>query len=238
MFKIPIFIKSIGLLLCLFLFALNSFFKIELWIISLSFCILFFIFDIIIHFYEKKSNLFKIIPRIPWKIPSFVVGMFVIVELLKHYHWIYLFGDIYYKFMEIIFKKSLKSTEFDFVFGIFGSVFTMTYLSSFACNIFNNQPMTILFTKMMNESSFKLVGINKFASMLSLIIGSNLGANISLIGALAGIMWNEILKQNEINIGYFKFMMYGLIITPIVIFFASLTLSIELIIFTLINPSN
>jgi len=67
--------------------------------------------------------------------------------------------------------------------------------------------------------------------MFALIMGSNLGANITLIGALAGIMWRSILKFNNVNISYFEFAKIGLCITPTVIAVACAILSIEMLIF-------
>ena len=45
------------------------------------------------------------------------------------------------------------------------------------------------------------------------IIGSNIGAILSPVGALAGIMWLSILKQNDVEYGFTKFLKNGSIIT-------------------------
>lgn len=230
-------VKTVGLLLCLVIFAVNSTIPnnpIKLWIICLVFGCIYLIFDIIYDIYNyvkfKSSPLLKeIVKRVPWKIPSFVVGMFVIVELLKTYGWISLFSIIYSNF--VLWISGGSDSTIGIIWGIFSSSIIMGFVSAFACNILNNQPMTILFTNMINESTFKMSSIMKFGSTLALIIGSNLGANITLIGALAGIMWNGILKQNGISVGYFKFLLYGIIITPIVILASTSTLSIELVIY-------
>jgi len=64
-----------------------------------------------------------------------------------------------------------------------------------------------------------------------LIIGSNFGANITLVGALAGLMWHKILQDNKIDsINYRIFMKYGFMIMPWVISGAFLTLWIEFLI--------
>ena len=59
-------------------------------------------------------------------------------------------------------------------------------------------------------------------ALYATIIGSNVGAFLTPIGALAGIMWMSILKKQEIDFSFLKFMKYGIIIAiPVLI--ASLT---------------
>jgi arsenical pump membrane protein len=50
---------------------------------------------------------------------------------------------------------------------------------------------------------------------LATTIGSNLGANITPIGALAGIMWISILRDKEVKLSFKEFVTYGLLITPL-----------------------
>ena len=49
-------------------------------------------------------------------------------------------------------------------------------------------------------------------AIYSSIIGSNIGAFISPIGALAGIMWLGILKSHQVKYSFLDFIKYGLII--------------------------
>ncbi len=42
----------------------------------------------------------------------------------------------------------------------------------------------------------------------------NLGANLTPIGALAGIMWMTILAGKEVPIPFPEFVKYGLLVTP------------------------
>lgn len=121
------------------------------------------------------------------------------------------------------------------------SVFIMCFLAALFCNILNNQPMTILFTKIMLSSDFILSSSVKQASMYALIMGSNFGANFTVIGALAGIMWKSILshksmfelcffanRSSDISMTYLTFAKYGFIIMPLVVAAACLVYSIEL----------
>jgi arsenical pump membrane protein len=60
-----------------------------------------------------------------------------------------------------------------------------TGLSILACNLINNQPMTIAFTRVLLHDAFSsAVGpATQRAATFAVILGSNLGANFTLIGA-------------------------------------------------------
>jgi len=57
--------------------------------------------------------------------------------------------------------------------------------------------MTILFTRILQEQAIvsTVIGAPRTAGMFALIMGSNIGGNMTLVGALAGIMWSSILTS-------------------------------------------
>jgi arsenical pump membrane protein len=238
-------VKTILLLSCLLFLAISSTitsenYPVRLWMICAAYGLLFFTLDVgndIWGLIKEKEKHFEVtlpaLQRLPWKIPPFVVGMFVSVELLKFYGWISLFAGWLAWFLNTIAPTS-DDGGFGTVWGIMVSSITVAFLSAIFCNVLNNQPMTILFTNLLNDQAFNVTPIMKLSSTLALIIGSNLGANITLIGALAGIMWNNILSQNGLKVGYFKFLMYGLMITPIVILLCSLSLGVEAVFYNFV----
>lgn len=219
---------------CLVLLSLAPILNLNMGIICFVFAMILLTKDIIFDLRKPKSQdpqdakqklakssrlptVITAVKRMPWKIMPFIFGMFIMVEILDNTGWIGLFSE--------------SIGNVDSVIGIFGSVFFMCFLSSMACNIMNNQPMTILFTRVIQHSAFNsLVSPTVVkASMFALIMGSNLGANFTLIGALAGIMWSTISKEKGINITYKSFAKTGFKIMPIVVTLASLILAIEFI---------
>ncbi|MEX2681780.1 MAG: SLC13 family permease [Candidatus Sigynarchaeota archaeon] len=153
--------------------------------------------------------------RMPWKIMPFVFGMFIMVEILSYSGWV--------SFLASAFGEMLSSA------GVIGSTFAMCFISALTCNIMNNQPMTILFTRLLKDTSFTSLapaGI-VIASLYALIMGSNFGANFTLIGALAGIMWSSITSTNGIKITYKEFAKQGFKIMPVVVALACTVLAIE-----------
>ncbi|MBN2153891.1 MAG: hypothetical protein JW839_20710 [Candidatus Lokiarchaeota archaeon] len=153
--------------------------------------------------------------RMPWKIMPFVFGMFIMVEILSVSGWV--------GFLAGVFGGALSSL------GIVGSTFTMCFISALSCNIMNNQPMTILFTRLLGDTHFTSVtpaGV-VIASLYALVMGSNFGANLTLIGALAGIMWSSISTKNGVKITYKEFAKQGFKVMPVVIALACAVLAVE-----------
>ncbi|MBO5889329.1 MAG: arsenical efflux pump membrane protein ArsB, partial [Clostridia bacterium] len=57
-------------------------------------------------------------------------------------------------------------------------------------------------------------------------IGSNIGAFLTPIGALAGIMWNNILRNHNVKYSYLDFIKTGFIVSIPTLLVALLTLII------------
>ena len=72
---------------------------------------------------------------------------------------------------------------------------------------------------------------HQLPAVLATAIGSNLGANITPIGALAGIMWMSILREKEVTITFREFIKYGLLITPVTLAACLGVLAVEFMIF-------
>jgi Na+/H+ antiporter NhaD/arsenite permease-like protein len=205
---------------CLVLLSTAPWLHLQLWVITLVFAIIMLIRDLthdIRNRIHKKAQGFPSISyinqRMPWKIAPFVIGMFILVEALLHSGWVGLFAS------------GISSISTNLIIG----VIVMGIISTLTCNIMNNQPMTILFTNILLSPSFVAPSTVKFGSMFALIMGSNFGANFTLIGALAGIMWSKILQNKEVTISFKQFSKYGFLIMPLVLLLSYGILIIELL---------
>ncbi|PNH12009.1 Arsenical pump membrane protein [Tetrabaena socialis] len=88
------------------------------------------------------------------------------------------------------------------------AVFLMGFLSVLLANTINNQPMTILLTRVALDQRFISrvgYGNTQKASLFALVLGSNIGAVFTLIGALAGILWSNILGLHGVRVSYLRF---------------------------------
>ena len=68
--------------------------------------------------------------------------------------------------------------------------------------------MSVLFSGIINNMGTHLTLLPIYAS----IIGSNLGAFITPLGALAGIMWMGILSSHKVKYSFGNFVKYGVIV--------------------------
>jgi len=159
-----------------------------------------------------KNEFFLAIKRMPWKILPLVVSFFILVATLNYY------GIIDW----------LVSIVIPWCNSLGASIFSLGTLSLISVNIINNQPASVLFSYLLVNPGFGITPTNQLAGAYALIIASNLGANITLIGALAGLMWKKILKDKGIEISYWQFFKKGLIITPLVFYITLFTLYLVL----------
>ncbi len=65
--------------------------------------------------------------------------------------------------------------------------------------------MSVLFSSVING----LGEAEKDPALFATIMGSNIGAFLTPFGALAGLMWQKILKGQGIKFGYMDFVKYG-----------------------------
>ena len=251
---------AVVLLSCLLALIVTSFMRISVWIATLPFALLMLARDILFYVMHKPSKneddkvemvdiaeiekstaipspendltaeqtasnltslqlpyLRQILSRMPWSIGPFIISMFILVEALDAGGWIALLAH------------GLRAIVHDK--GVFPGVFGIGFITSLSCVVLNNQPMTILFTKIFLHRSFAcfVSPLELQSSMFALVMGSNFGANFALNGALAGLMWNQILQDLGVQgITYWRFMYMGTVLSAPIVAAACLTLALEL----------
>jgi arsenical pump membrane protein len=190
---------------CIVSLAIAPYLGIEMWSISLAFglaLLLLLLFrDLLVA--VKKEPLHKAhftvkttITRMPLSIIPFVLSLFITVEALRIYG---ITKDLGVFFNNLCGASTTATT---LVYGV---------SSAFSANILNNIPMTVAYVPIIQTAT----GTNILPAVLATTIGSNLGANITPIGALAGIMWMSILRDKQVTLSFKEFVTYGLLVTPI-----------------------
>ena len=167
--------------------AVGSWINIEMWFVALMSAASLFAFNLIYALVRRRApvELGRCLKRAPWTLVPFLLTMFIL----------------------ILFLRSLGVPEF--INGILGeklAVFKYGYASFVSCNIINNIPMSVLFCSVTEGLSQAV----KVPSLFATIIGSNIGAFLTPVGALAGVMWKKILRQQGIELGYADFLKYGI----------------------------
>lgn len=189
--KTLLIIGLVHLVLCTILLAISSYINLQMWIITLGFALSLLLITLIYLFIKRKPKtiLIDTLKRAPWTLIPFILSMFIIVLALA-----------------IVNLPEIITTN---VGGKY-PVFTYGILSFLASNVMNNIPMCVFFSKILNCFS----GSSVYLKMTySVIAGSNIGAFLTPIGALAGIMWMSILKKNDVKFSFVNFMKYGFIIS-------------------------
>lgn len=219
--KVGVFAGVFCMVFCILSLAIAPYFGIEMWFISFlfAFCLFWFIYlrEIIhtfgmIHDNRKKFYLFDSLKSMPFAIIPFVISMFIMVIALKEQGVTKIIGDFFLSFAG-------TSTT--------GNIFFYGFVSSLTCNIINNIPMTVLFESVL----LSLSGTVQTASVYATIIGSNLGAIFTPIGALAGIMWMSILKEKHISFSFIDFVKYGFFVAVLSIASTLAVLALEFALF-------
>ncbi len=187
-----IIVGLIHLIVCTICLVVSSYIHFDMWYICLAFAvsisIYIFVYDIIKH-EHKEIEVYK---SAPWSLIPFVISMFIIVLALKQNG---ILEQIAMLFNNLFSLNSFKET--------FGYGFS----SFFACSLINNIPMSVAYSSILELSS------SSSAAIYATIIGSNIGAILSPVGALAGIMWLNYLKKWNINYHFFTFLKNGVIIS-------------------------
>ena len=171
---------------CTLALAIGSYVGLEMWLVSLVAAISLFIFTIGFSIVRKKrpTELFACLKRAPWQLIPFVLGMFVMVIGLS---------------------ENGVTVAIAILLGEDMTVLKYGITSFLAANVINNIPMSVLYSSILS-------GTSSTAAVYATVVGSNLGACLSPIGALAGIMWSSILKEHGLKFGYIDFLKIGVTI--------------------------
>ena len=188
--------------LCLITLVISSYVDLPMWIICFAFAISLIIFSTAFSLYQKKplKPLTNTAKRLPWDLIPFVLSMFIIVLALN--------------------KQGVTEIISSFL-GDKNVIFSYGYTSYLACNLINNIPMSVLYSTIPNMSATL-----NMQAVYSTIIGSNIGAFLTPIGALAGIMFTGLVTKHNVKYSFKTFILYGIIISVPTISTALLTLTL------------
>ncbi|MFA7417213.1 MAG: SLC13 family permease [Acholeplasma sp.] len=178
------------LILCTIFLVISAYIHIEMYLIA-SFFLLSNSALLVLYQTRKLQShpayFLNTIKRMPWNLIPFVVSMFIMVIGLNKY------GVTTY------ISQGLSYLDPIYGYGI------SSFLSA---NIINNIPMSVLYADIISHTQV-LIDDNMTKAIYSTIIGSNIGAYLSPIGALAGMMWMRMIKKEHIDLSFGKFIFYG-----------------------------
>jgi Na+/H+ antiporter NhaD/arsenite permease-like protein len=170
-------------------------FKVQIWIVCLFFAFVTALFDLQIH-WQKKNNysltLVDSLKRLPFGIVPFALCFFTIINVMQK--------------TGLTDKLILSSKNILLFFGdadsfitkIWTGVFTSTF-SATLVNFLNDLPASVILGNVLSLIPTKIgIGNQLYQIMVSSsLIGVNPGCNMSMIGALAGLMWVNLLAKKK-----------------------------------------
>ena len=167
------------------LMALSSYLPgVEMWLVSLcAFVLLYVAAGTALLFRRRGLRLLRrSLLRAPLDVAPFVLSMFVLVLALDRSGAV---GAL---------AAFLSRGEPVISFGI----------SSFlAANLVNNIPMSVLFSSVVTAAG------GDAGALFAAVVGSNIGAFLTPVGALAGIMWMAMLKNHGVKLTFGMFTATG-----------------------------
>lgn len=184
--RLSLLVGIIHLAVCTILLAIGSYIGLQMWLVALVSALSLLTLTIIISFVRREAPVHTVasLKRAPWELIPFIISMFVVVESLH------------------------VNGATDHIFRLLDTsapVWSYGMTSFFAANLINNIPMSVLYSAILSGGAGE-------AAVYATVVGSNLGACLSPIGALAGIMWSSILKKHDLKFGYFDFLKIGITI--------------------------
>lgn len=187
--KLLLWVGIAHLALCTVLLAIGSYINLEMWLVSLSAVVSLFIFTVVIALVRKQKpvQLLGCLKRAPWQLIPFILSMFVMIVVLQEKGVTQAIGN-------------LLGTDF--------AVLKYGITSFLSANLINNIPMSVLFSSILTT----VEGSAALQAVFATVIGSNIGAFLTPIGALAGIMWSSILNEHNLKFGYVDFLKIGVTI--------------------------
>lgn len=191
--------------LCTVLLIISSYISLPMYLIA-GVSLLSLVFGTVIYYAvkaKKPSELLKTFRRGPYELIPFVLSMFVIVLSLNKYGITQQFSNI------------LGNNYTNITYG---------YSSLIVANLLNNIPMSVFYSSVMSGLSGSALN----GAIYSSVIGSNIGAFLTPVGALAGIMWLGILKSHDIKYSFLDFIKNGILIALPVATISILMLSLFL----------
>lgn len=197
--KVALFVGLGHLLTCLVFLIISSYIHVEMWLISLICASSLLIFTLVMCLVTKKN--WTYLTGSLKKLPYPLIPFFLSMFVVV--------VAINYQGISEKLAELLSHTN---------TIWTYGFSSFFVSNLINNIPMSILYSNMCNNNM----------AVYASIVGSNIGAFLTPTGALAGIMFTNLVNEHQTKYSFLDFIKYGAVISLPIIAVALLTLTLSI----------
>lgn len=174
---------------CILLLVLSSYLNFDMWMIAFEACFLLYLVAIPELLLRRRGMglVSRSFHRAPYDVIPFVLSMFILVMALG--------------------RAGATAALGGLVLGS-GEIWRCGVTSFLAANLLNNIPMSVLYSTVVQTGAAV-----SMPALYAAVIGSNIGAFFTPMGALAGIMWMALLKQHRVSLSFGRFVLYGAVLS-------------------------
>jgi arsenical pump membrane protein len=165
-------------------------------------CITAFAITLFITLWDRQAPL-AVGRGVSWSVLPLVAGLFVIVEALDLAGGLQLAGNLLDKLTEWPPLTANLATAFGF---------------AVASNLINNLPIGLIGASALHASAASGHLAN------AMLMGIDLGPNLSVTGSLATILWLIVLRRENLQVSAWSFLKVGVIVRPLALLLACLFL--------------
>jgi arsenical pump membrane protein len=153
----------------------------------------------------NRQSPWPIIGGVSWGVLPLVAGLFVLVEALDHT------GII------TALSRTLHAAVAN---SITGAAWSAGLVVALASNLMNNLPVGLIVGSVVaaDQLPSQVVG--------AMLIGVDLGPNLSVTGSLATILWLVVLRREGLEIGAWRFLCLGILVMPPALVLSVITMSL------------
>jgi arsenical pump membrane protein len=141
----------------------------------------------------NRQSPWPVIKGVSWGILPLVAGLFVLVEALGYTGVVAALSD------------QLRAAVADTTIG---AAYSLGLIVGLASNLMNNLPMGLIIGS--------IVAADSLPSQVAgaMLIGVDLGPNLSVTGSLATILWIVVLRREGLEVGTWRFLRLGIVVMP------------------------
>jgi Na+/H+ antiporter NhaD/arsenite permease-like protein len=145
----------------------------------------------------------KSLEKVEWPVVFFLIGLLIIVGIAEKA-----------QLLEILILPIESLFHIDPLFG----VISLQWISAFASSILDNVPVASIMTVVMDSLLLDNPELSFNTLLTTVVIGTNLGGNITPIGSASSVQAITILKRSDnlkARATFIEFMKFGIIVTTV-----------------------
>ncbi len=148
---------------------------------------------------KARSNPWKMVKEISWGTLALVAGLFIMVDAVESV------GAL---------KLTQAALHWAERLPVAAGAFITSLVVSVANNLVNNLPLGLIAGSTLEAAHTKGLIAN------SVLIGVDLGPNLSVTGSLATILWLIALRKEDLDVSFWDFLKVGMVAMPVALLFS------------------